>query len=165
MILLTSWSFLGFSLEYLSDVRNKVQLVVSSYLALFSFAAQTTLGATGAGIQILTIHYHQLLCSTNITITNSVLQSNWFLPNAVRKDCEASQAGKHPAVVAEHRVVLVSPGPALTPGLILDISRWILRDKCRLLPNREPGTLHSSGPKWGHPSGWSWPSSGQPGEH
>ena len=30
-------------------------------------------------------------------------------------------------MVAEGRVLLVSPGPALTPGLVLDISKLILR--------------------------------------
>ena len=32
---------------YLSNVRNYIQLVVSSYHALFCFAAQTAWGATG----------------------------------------------------------------------------------------------------------------------
>ena len=30
-----------------------------------------------------------------------------------------SEFGKHPAVVAEHGVVLVSPGPGLTAGIVL----------------------------------------------
>ena len=49
-----------------------------------------------------------------------------FLPNAVRKDCEVSQVRKHPAMF-KLRVVLISPGPGLTLGLVLDISRLSLR--------------------------------------
>ena len=37
----------------------------------------------------------------------------------MRKGCEVAQVRKHPAVISEHGVVLVSPGPALTAGLVL----------------------------------------------
>ena len=37
----------------------------------------------------------------------------------MRKGCEVSQVRKHPAIISEHGVVLVSPGPALTAGLVL----------------------------------------------
>ena len=49
------------------------------------------------------------------------------LPNAVRKGCKVSEVRIDPAVVTEHSVVLISPGPALTPGLVLDISILLLR--------------------------------------
>ena len=38
----------------------------------------------------------------------------------MRVVCGFSQARKHQAVITELSVVLVSPGPALTPGLVLD---------------------------------------------
>ena len=41
--------------------------------------------------------------------------------------CGFSQFRIHPAVITEHSVVLISPCPALTPGLVLDISRLSLR--------------------------------------
>ena len=56
-----------------------------------------------------------------------MLQFYRFLPDAVRKGCKVSEVRIHPAVVTEHSVVLVSPGPALTPGLVLDISPSSLR--------------------------------------
>ena len=42
---------------------------------------------------------------------------------------KVSQVRKHETVVSEPSVVLIliSPGPALTPGLVLDISRLSLR--------------------------------------
>ena len=42
---------------------------------------------------------------------------------------KVSQVRKHETVVSEPSVVLIliSPGPALTPGLVLDISRLLLR--------------------------------------
>ena len=45
------------------------------------------------------------------------------VPNTVRVGERFSKGRVEEAVVVEIRVVLVSPGPALTPGLVLDISR------------------------------------------
>ena len=39
----------------------------------------------------------------------------------------SSEVRVEKAVVVGGRVLLVSPGPALTPGLVLDISKLILR--------------------------------------
>ena len=56
---------------------------------------------------------------TFTTITTIILYLVVFLPNAVRVVCEVAQVRIHPAVVSEHGVVLVSPGPSLTAGLVL----------------------------------------------
>ena len=45
----------------------------------------------------------------------------------MRVDRGLSQVRIHPAVSIEHSVVLISPGPALTPDLVLDISTLLLR--------------------------------------
>ena len=59
---------------------------------------------------------------------SSVLKLYGFLPNTVRKGLKVSQVRKHETVVSETRVVLViiSPGPALTLGPVLDISKIII---------------------------------------
>ena len=45
----------------------------------------------------------------------------------MRKGSKVSYVRIHPAVVTEDIVLLISPGPALTPDLVLDISTLLLR--------------------------------------
>ena len=51
---------------------------------------------------------------------------NILLPDAVRVGECSSEVRVEKAVVVGGRVLLVSPGPALTPGLVLDISKLII---------------------------------------
>ena len=54
-----------------------------------------------------------------------------LLPDTVRVGDRPSKVGVENALFVESRVVLVSPGPALTAGLVLDY--YITEDyKCRL---------------------------------
>ena len=66
----------------------------------------------------------------------------------MRKGSKVSYVRIHPAVVTEDVVLLISPGPALTPGLVMDVT---VAYECRLcqllLPGREPSALHSPGQK------------------
>ena len=45
----------------------------------------------------------------------------------MRKGSKVSYVRIHPAVVTEDIALLISPGPALTPDLVLDISTLLLR--------------------------------------
>ena len=47
---------------------------------------------------------------------------HFYIPDTVRVGDSFSKGRVEEAFVVESRVVLVSPGPALTPGLVLDIS-------------------------------------------
>ena len=61
---------------------------------------------------------------------------NILLPDAVRVGECSSEVRVEKAVVVGGRVLLVSPGPALTPGLVLDISTLVLRGiTCVVLVN------------------------------
>ena len=51
---------------------------------------------------------------------------NILLPDAVRVGECSSEVRVEKAVVVGGRVLLISPGPALTPGLVLDISKLII---------------------------------------
>ena len=66
----------------------------------------------------------------------------------MRVGCFFSEVRKHQAVITEQSVLLISPGPALTPGLVMDVT---VAYECRLcqllLPGREPSALHSPGQK------------------
>ena len=62
---------------YLKNVRDQIQLIVSSYLTLLSFTAQTARGATGgrnSNINTITIIYKPftIICTITTTIAYNV---------------------------------------------------------------------------------------------
>ena len=82
--------------------RNKIEHIVFSYLAPFRCAAKAAWGST---------KYYNVYDIYVIIL----------LPDAVRVGECSSEVRVEKAVVVGGRVLLISPGPALTPGLVLDI--------------------------------------------
>ena len=94
---------------HLGNRRNNIKLIVSGYFALFRIAAKAARGST---------KYYNVCYNIKVII---------LLPDAVRVGECSSEVRVEKAVVVGGRVLLVSPGPALTPGLVLDISILLLR--------------------------------------
>ena len=86
---------------HLGNRRNNIKLIVLVYLALFRFAAKAARGST---------KYYNVCYNIKVII---------LLPDAVRVGECSSEVRVEKAVVVGGRVLLVSPGPALTVGLVL----------------------------------------------